>query len=389
MLLVRFFRFIMGYVLVSTCGDYPERFLNLIVNGGFRVWNTRRRGENMEFCIFVRDYKRVRVYRRKCGVRMRVWRRYGLPFILARYRRMGLVVGAAAFVAVMVIMPQYVWSINVSGNSKLTSEQINSALNTVGISVGTPLSEVDVDNMRLRLALLLPEISWASINIDGTSVNVEVRETTPKIDSDTAFSNLTARYDGIVTAVYVRQGTAAVKVGDVVTKGDLLVAGTEEYKDGATYFRHSDADIIATVERTATVKIPIVRSVTHDISDGECRTVLNLLGNDIPLYIGGISYPCRSEYTELPLVIGGVQLPVGVKTATFYETASTNIMLTESDAMSEAKMMLDERHAELFGDFEIISRDMTVTESQSEYIVTAKYVLSGDITNSEYFEVES
>ncbi len=388
MLLIRFFRFLIGYVVVSVIGDYPERFLNLCVNSGFRVWNTKRRGENMEFCLAVRDYKRVRLFRRKCGVKLRIKRRSGLPFLLARYRRLGLVAGAVVFVAVLAIMPRYVWSINISGNSAVNQEQLSAALDTVGISVGTPLSAVDADNMRLRLALLLPQISWASINIDGTCVNVEVREATPRIESDDAYSNLTAMYDGIVTAVYVRSGTAAVKVGDAVAKGDLLVSGTEEYKNGATYFRHSDADIIAETERTAILRIPIKKRVYHDVSEGESYTVLNLLGRDIPLYIGGVDYPYRAEYTEQALKIGGVTLPVGFKSATFYKLGYTDVMLTESDALLQAESALNESYFELFGDFEVLSCDMSAVRTEEDYIVTAKYCLKGDITKVEYFEVE-
>lgn len=352
------------------------------------MWNTHRRGENMEFCIFARDYKRVRMFRKKCGVRLHIKQRYGLVFILMRYRRSGLAVGAAIFAAVLFIMPQYVWSVNVSGNSKLSTSQIITALDTVGITVGTPLSRVDADNMRLRLALLLPEISWASINIDGTCVNVEVREATARINSDDGFSNLTAMYDGIVTAVYVRSGTATVKVGDAVVKGDLLVSGTEEYNNGVTHFRHSDADIIATVERTVNVTVPIIKSVPRDVSGGHKRTVLTLLGKDIPLYVGGISYPYRAEYRRTPLVIDGVTLPIGTKTATFYEIAHEDIMLTESEAVQEAQRVLADRQAEMFGDFQVLDCEMTVNKSHDAYRITAEYTMSGDIANEEYFEVE-
>lgn len=378
----------MGYICIIVTGDYPERFLNLCVQNGFKVFNTRRRGDKFEFCIFARDYKRVRVFRRKCTVKLKIKYRRGLPFIMRRYRRIGLAVGGAIFAAVMIVMPQFVWSINISGNSALDANQVMTALDTVGISIGTPLSEVDADNMRLRLALLLPEISWASINIDGTAVNVELREATRKLETDTKYSNLVADFDGIVTAVYVRSGTAAVKVGDTVIKGDLLVSGTEEYKDGKTFFRHSDADIIATVNRTATVRIPIVKTVSHDVSEGDNRTVLSVFGCEIPLYIGGIDYPHRAEYTESPLVIGGVKLPVCAMTATFYEIENEDIMLTESEALSKAEQILESQQGTLFDGFEIISKSTEIAKTESDYIITAKYTLSGNIARTEYMQIE-
>ncbi len=374
---------------MGVSGDYPERFLNLCVQSGFRVFNTRRRSENMELFIFARDYKRIRKFRKKCGVRLKIKRRYGLPFIMRRYKRLGLAVGAAAFAAVLFIMPKFVWSINISGNKTVDSAQIYEALETVGITIGTPLDDVDADNMRLRLALLLPELSWASINIDGTAVNVEVREASKRIEADERYSNLVAQFDGVITAVYVRTGTAAVKVGDAVTKGEMLVSGTEEYKDGSTRFRHSDADIIANFDRTAVVKIPVNQVVERDIADGQRRLVLSFFGCDIPLYVGNIGYPHRAEYEQTPLIIDGIRLPISVFSATFYKTEAENIMLTESQALSRAESLLKDKEGELFCDYEILSSSTDIKKSGDNYVITAKYTLSGNIARQEYFEVEN
>ncbi len=388
MLLVRFIRFWLGYICIYVEGDYPERFLNLCVQSGYKVFNTKRRAGNFEFCIFARDYRQIRHFRRKCGVRYKIKYRRGMPFIVRRYRRSGLAVGAAMFVTMLTVMPQFVWSINISGNAELSQQQISSALETVGISIGTPLKDVDADNMRLRLALLLPEISWASINIDGTAVNVDLRETNHKSETDTKFSNLVADFDGVITAVYVRSGSAAVKVGDSVVKGELLVSGTEEYKDGKTVFRHSDADIIATVNRTVTVKIPTVKTVSNDISCGTKRTVLSLFGCEIPLYIGGIGFEHRAEYTEQPLCIGGVTLPVIAHSATFYEIEQRDIMLTEADALQEAEAVLQKEQQTLFGNFTVIACEIKIDRAESYYTVTADYTLSGNIARTEYLQIE-
>lgn len=387
MLIIRLLRFLCGYICISVSGDYPERFLNLCAVSGFRVWNTHRRGADMEFCVFARDYKHLRHLRRRCSVKLRVKRRFGLPFILMKYHRAGLVAGAAVFAAVLFIMPKYVWSINISGNQTLETQQIISALDTVGITIGTRLDKVDADNMRLRLALMLPEISWASINIDGTSVNVDIREATARIEKDDAYSNIVADSDGRITAMYVRSGTAAVKVGDAVVKGDLLVSGIEEYKNGQTFFRHSDADVIAEVERTVTVSIPLTKTVTTDTGKSEKRCVLSLLGLDIPLYIGGVNYQYRAEYEEIPLVIDGVTLPVSIKRAVFYETQSAEVTMTAEQAEREAEKLLESGRYGLLGDFEIITRDLTTQQTNNELTLTAKYLLSGNIASTEYISV--
>ncbi len=338
--------------------------------------------------MLARDYKKIRVFRRKCGVKLKIKYRRGLPFILRKYKRIGLAVGAVIIVLTLVFMPKFVWRINVSGLEALQTEQVLEALETVGIDIGTKLSEVDADNMRLRLALLLPEISWASINLDGTTVNVEVREGTKRLENDNKYSNLVAEYDGIIKAVYVRSGTAAVKVGDAVVKDDLLVSGLETYKDGRTFFRHSDADIIAEINRSITVCVPKKSVASKDISEGERRTALSLFGIDIPLYIGEFKYPCRAEYEETPLVINGVCLPISLKISTYYKTEETDIMLTEQAALQKAEKRLSLEEQEHFSNYKILEKKIDTAQTEAEYVFTVKYLLSGNIAKTKYLDME-
>ncbi len=369
-------------------GKYPERFLNLCAQKNIKIWNTHPRGEKIEFCLFAKDYKRLRALRVFCPVQIRVGRKYGLPFLTKKYRhRKGMALGLAIYIAALCIMPKFVWGVRVSGNQQIGEDDLRAALQSIGIYEGASLSTVDAPNMRLRLALLLPEISWAAINVDGAFINVEVRETDQKQPTDTAPCNLVASCDGRITAVYLRKGTATVKVGDGVRKGDLLASGTEQYSTGATKFRHSDGEIIAEVEKTLTVKIPV--NQTKNIKNGKVkvRRVFSAFSFDVPLYIGGIKDEYQLKVKTSPVEIMGVRLPFTITEGKFYLKTTHPYKLTERGATDKAKAALKKLEAEQLGGFEILEKTVQSVKQNEEYVFTATYLCKGNIAQKEYIYI--
>lgn len=388
MVLIRILRFLAGYIKISVAGKFPERFLNLIASHGCHIWNTHRRGDKIECCIFVNEYKRIRHFRKSCGVRPRVVQRYGLPFICRKYcKRAGLVAGAAVFAVILNLMPKFVWGINISGNSVLTDSQVVAAANEAGIKIGTPISKINADDMRLKIAIDLPEISWAAVNVCGAYVNIDVREATDRVEQDERYCNTIASYDGRITAIYARKGAAAVKVGDAVVKGNLLVSGAVEYNDGRTVFCHSDADVIAETNRSYTVKIPYNQEKKVYTGKKIKRKVFGFLGCNIPLYVGSVGKNYTGTLNESPLVIGDVTLPVTIYTGTFSEFTVSKYKLNYNRAYKQGLEAFS-KYEKSLDNVKIIKRDVTCKREKDGVEMTASYVCSENIAKTEYFSVE-
>lgn len=388
MLLIRLIRFLSGYLKINLWGKYPERFLNLCACRGIKVWNTCRRGEYIEFCIFAKDYKKLRSLRHRCPVYIRSKRKYGLPFITKKYRRRkGLLVGLAVYIAALAMLPEFVWGVNISGNQRISDEKLRTALHDVGIYPGVRVDDIDAANMRLRLALLLPDVSWAAVNLEGAFVNVEIREAENKQETDSRPCNIVAACDGRVTAVYVRRGSAAVKVGDGVRKGDLLVSGTEQYTSGITKFRHSDADIIAEVEKSLTVKIPLNQIKTTYTGRVQSRRVLTLFDYDIPLYIGGVGYDYKLESYSRPLVIEDTTLPITMTEGKFYERVQTDYTLTPKQAQAKAITELEKLQKTQLCGYEILNRTLDLKYEKNKLVLRADYLCKGNIAKKEYIYI--
>ena len=381
MVFIKIVRFILGYVRVTISGDYPERFLNLCAANGITVWNVSRNGKALSCSMFARDYRYVRRFRRKSGTRLKIKRRKGAPFIYNRYKhRKGLMVGLALFIAFLTVMPKFVWSVEVSGNEKTDTQTIIRAAEKIGIKSGAKLSDIDPDNLRPTLLVELSELSWAAINIEGSRITLDVRERLePETVSDDTPCNLVATRDGIITSVFIKKGSAAVKVGDAVRKGDLLAMGTVEYGDQSTVIRHSMGEIYAETTREITVKSPL--TVIRSVPTGKVKTkrVFEIFGLDIPLYLGAERYDYTSSAKKTTLMSGDMELPLSIVTAQFYEVDKTKVKLTSEKAKENAKNKLKALEKSQLDGITVKDKKLSFTEKDGYVILTASYVCEENI----------
>ena len=124
------------------------------------------------------------------------------------------------------------------GNEAVSSEQIVQAVAESGIKRGANIKKIDLKSAEERTMVLLPGLSSISISNMGTTVVVEVkevREKLPVVDPSQP-CNLVAAKKGRITRVLALEGNAAVKVGEYVTEGQLLVTGVYEDRWGKALF---------------------------------------------------------------------------------------------------------------------------------------------------------
>ena len=381
MLFVKFVRILFGYVRVRVSGEYPERFLNLCANNGIAVWNVKRRDEILLCSVFARDYKRIRRLRKRSRVRLRIRYRRGIPFVVHRYRyRKGIIVGALIFALFLGLMPKLVWSVEVCGNERVSTAKILSVANQIGIKNGAKISSLDTENMRLDFLIKMPELSWSAINIEGSRVTIDVRERlSPELVEDKSPCNLVATADGIITKVYVKKGSAAVKVGDAVRKGDVVALGTVEYGDLSTVLCHAMGEIYAETNRKITVTVPLTETKLIPTGKSETKRVFQLFGGYLPLYLGSVKFDYTATAEEKSLRSGDGILPVSIIEAEFREVKKTTVKLSLADAKNRAKTELKLLETEQLKGAKIKGKSITFAETEDAIILTADYVCEENI----------
>lgn len=246
-------RFLRGWVCVSIVGDTPERFLNLCRNRGMVLWNLMVRECGYSCCMYWDDYQSCSDLAQKAGVSVACTEEYGLRVYRKRYQYRQAFF-AACFLLLFAIWfsSLHLWDIRIENNQYYTDDQILNCLKEHGIAKGILKKRVDCESLEQLLRDTFDRISWSAASVDGTILNINIAEnygTLQAVMADTTPGDLVAEMDGTVDSLVIRKGVAQVKVGDMVTKGQVLVSGSVPRHNDALEvtgyeFVHADADIM-------------------------------------------------------------------------------------------------------------------------------------------------
>jgi similar to stage IV sporulation protein len=218
-----------GHVTITVRGKRFERFLNMAVRDGIRIWNIRRVGLEVTRCdILIRDYFRLRPLLRETGCRSHVEKRDGLPFWVLRLRkRSGLAIGASLFFIGLYMLSSFVWSVEVNGTRHMSPQKVLQAAEQIGIKEGAwkvKLKEPLL--MQKELLSLLPEATWVGVDIQGTKVVLQVVEKDDPVKPiATGPRHLVAKKRAVIQTVLPEVGRSQVTINQLVEKGQVLISG--------------------------------------------------------------------------------------------------------------------------------------------------------------------
>ncbi|MCQ2514414.1 MAG: sporulation protein YqfD [Ruminococcus sp.] len=387
-------RFVLGYVDFTAEGRFPERFLNLTSRSGVNLFNTVPSSKGLSASMSLSDYFTIRKIARKSRVRLKVVGRHGMPFIVNKYsNRIGIPVGGFLGIILIMILSNFIWSVQITGIDTVSNTYIRNLLNDYGISVGAYKNNIDVKSVERNIQLNVNEIGWMSINLTGNIASVELKAKAikPEIKDTVTPSNLKAKCDGVITKINVRRGVTAVTKGSGVTKGDLLVSGiaesSKENVDTIRYLRAS-GEIFADVMSEKKFSIPSSYEYCHIMDNYAVRNNLKVLWLSFPTKMSFDFYEgFARQYRTENLTINETVLPISITTQTDFETG---ISKAEPDMESAGRIF--ENQAALYEIFEcgeksVVSRDMHIMQAENGYNCVIDYVFNENIAENVDFIV--
>ncbi len=384
------YRFICGYLYISFISKTPEKLLNLCAARGVTLWGVSIKNDVMYFKISIKSFKILRLLKRNVDGKIHITNKVGLPFVISKNRhRYGILVGVLLFLSVLQFLSGFVWNINVEGNSDVKSEDIILALNDIGIFEGVSLKSIDPKEKRNQLLLNVKGLSWAAINIEGTTVTVDVTERDIVEENSKDPSNLKAGYDGIIKKIEVISGTATVKVGDGVHKGDLLVSGFIEYADGSTGAVPSRGEIVARVEEEFTLTLENTVTEFERTGSTESRSILNFFWFKIPLFLGRVKGSYETESANANISGGEAYLPINFSKVTFFETEKKVKQLSESEIENRLKNKMNESIEERLGECEILAKEESFENLGEKTVMKCKIAALKNIVFEEKILIDT
>ena len=165
----------------------------------------------------------------------------------------------AICIATIIALSNFIWNIEITGTNKINKDEIMQILEETNFKVGTLKSKADTKEAINKIRLERDDVAWVGIDIKGTNAVVEIVEADekPEIINEEEYCNLVASRDGIISKVNAANGTPLVKEGDVVKKGDILVAGWLEGKYTGTRYVHATGSVEARVWYSQKEKVPL------------------------------------------------------------------------------------------------------------------------------------
>lgn len=224
------FKKINGTVEVEVQGFFTERYINLCKINNINIWNIKTIGSGIvRFTIAIKDFKKLRTITKKTKCKVKILNKKGVYFKLFKYRKRRLVILLITiFLTLCIVSTSFIWNIEIIGNTYISTEDIASALEESGLSVGKNKIGIKTKKIINNLRVALPDIAWVGIDIEGTNAYVNIVEKTKLPSSavnENAIGDIISDKSGVIEKIVAENGTPILTQGDYVEEGRILIEG--------------------------------------------------------------------------------------------------------------------------------------------------------------------
>lgn len=371
-----FLDFFVGYREVECAVEDAALVLDTIHKNKVKHRSLKKVNEKCVFTINDFYYSKLIKYLPDAEHVISVKRERGLPHILKRYKkRPGLVVGLIIMLMLTKLSTMFVWDISVEGNVNVSDAEILTALSEHGFSVGSYIPGVDFYSICHKLLLSNGNLSWVSVNMEGTEAKVVVIENdikgTPEYGNGSP-SNLVAAFEGEIVRTESASGQVMVKAGDKVSKGQLLISGVVNVGQGDTgifTLVRSMGRIYAKTNRVFEISVPLenVKSVLK-----ERKTVkksFKFFGKSIKLkenssiLLDGCDIITVNRRVVLFEGLGkSFEIPLPITLQAVYTDVyeDVSVTYTEDEALAIAEKMMAQLLANELSDAELLRKETNI-----------------------------
>lgn len=316
---------ITGYVRIAVEGYYIERFINICMSKNIALWNMKREKTSFLYAnISIQDFKRIKKVAKKTKCRVEIKDKKGIPFLLYRYKKRKLFFILLFMILGTIYMAsQFVWNIEVQGNETIEAQDLITDLKEQGLNTGMLKRKVDTKSIIQNIRLHRSDIAWMGMDLEGTNVIIKIVESDPKPEmiKEDEYCNIVSDKSGMITKIVPQNGTALVKVGDIVKEGSVLIGGWLEGKYTGTRYVHAEGEIQAKVWYSKKETMEVRESVKKETGEEEKKYTLYLnnfkinLGKTIPKFE---KYDTINEKKKLKL-FSNFYLPIEIETHHYKE----------------------------------------------------------------------
>ena len=375
MKLINLVRNIRGYVLFEVCGGFKERFINLCAGNNINIYDVKYNGFLLNAKIPLNKFSELRKIVNKAGVQIKVKKKCGMPFFLIENRkRMGLMAGAAYYILFVITMNCFIWCIDISGSMKYSTEQIYDAAISAGARFGKCRFFLDEGEIARNIyKQFKDELSWATVNVKGSRLSVEVRDTvipSEKEPEDKSPCNIVADFDGVIVSDETYSGVKCMSKGSAVKAGDLLISGVVENEDLSASYYKADGRFTA-LHRISQGYSVDFSEVKSKILSAKRYLFTDIFGIKFPLFFKNPDEISTEFNSHLYLTIRSVILPFNIRIRSYAKTEEC--LLTEKQAYIMAADLFSEKTYYKLRNSKVTASDVKIKNEKNLIIIESEH----------------
>lgn len=388
------FNYIIGFVNITVEGFFVERFINNCINNKIFLWGIKRKNSTLVTVnLNVNNFKKIHNIARKTKCKVKINSKKGLPIILHKYRKRKLLLLLLIPIFLFIIISSnYIWNIEIIGIEGINKDELVMQLDEEGIKVGAAKSKINSANVINNIRLKRHDISWMSVDMKGTNVIVTVveAEEKPEIIDKEEHCNIVATQRGMVTKITADIGTAQVKAGDIVEKGDVLIGGYMEGKYTDTRYVHAKGEIKAKVWYTKNIKSGFTREIIEETGATQKKYSIKVNNFEINLYktLPNFENYDKINKTNKIRLFENFYLPIEINKTTYVEQRKVKVTYGKDQLKEILIKELEQQFSdEGIDQLNVINKVVNLYETQENMLeLEMTYEVIQDIGTEERFE---
>ncbi len=327
-------------VTIKITGYNGTELLVKLQKEGVKLWKVRKTDKKtLVLTVSQKDSKKTFAICESMWYNYEVVSSFNLSAIFRKaLLRSGLITGALFVVLFAVYSSGKLNSISISGNELVSREQIITALDRVGVRVGGRVSEISPTETYGALTSI-GGIAEVSVKLDGNSLEIFVIEKAKTAVGADKGKAIVSDFDGVITSIACLSGTAKVKVGQVVKKGEVLIEGVTYSQTGEVLEQVlASGEVKAIVAERREKTVSLIKQEYALTGKKAKTTTLSFFG----LAIGKAKNPFLLSETKEKSAVTTL-LPIKIEQTTYYEQALTQ---TKSTLEQEISAFIEEIRGE-------------------------------------------
>lgn len=176
--------YLFGYVNIEVEGYFAEKFINICISKNILLWNIKRTKSTLVYSnIGIKDFKKIAKVAKKTKCKVKIKEKKGLPFIFNKYKKRKIFISFLIILVVsIIVLSNFVWNIEISGNSSINKEELLHVLEENGLKIGRLKNKIDTKSIINKMRLERNDLAWIGIEIKGTNAIIKIVEADKKPD---------------------------------------------------------------------------------------------------------------------------------------------------------------------------------------------------------------